>query len=205
MLDELKGFPPDEAISPSRVSGQLKHSRRSMEQPRPEKVAIVEELKERFDSSAAVLVTEYRGLKVSELEELRRELKAKGADIKVFKNTLVRIAASQSGNSVVEPLLEGPTALTFVKDDPAAIAKSLREFAKAKPALVLKGGLMGGKKLGVEETLALADLPSREVLLAQFAGALSAPMQKFASLLKAVPQNFAYALQALIDSKSEQG
>ncbi len=203
MLNELKGFPPDEAISPSRVSEQFMHSRRSMEQPRPEKVAIVEELKNRFGDSAAVLVTEYRGLKVAELEELRRELRSKGAEIKIFKNTLVRIAASQSGNSVVEPLLEGPTALTFVKNDPAAIAKSLREFAKTRPALILKGGLMGGKRLGVEETLALADLPSREVLLAQFAGALAAPMQKFAGLLKALPQNFAYALQALVE-KNEQ-
>lgn len=170
-----------------------------MDQPRPEKAAIVEELKGRMVDSTAVLVTEYRGLKVSDIEELRRELKTKDAEFKVFKNTLVRIAAKESGNEVGEPLFEGPTALTFVKSDPAAVAKSLRDFAKAKPALVIKGGFMSGKRLSLDDTLALADLPSREVLLARIAGGMAAPMQNFASLLNAVPRKFAYALSALIE------
>lgn len=168
-----------------------------MEHPRPAKVAIVGDLKSRLAQSTAVLVSEYRGLKVAELEELRKDLKSKGAEIKIFKNTLVRIAARESGNEVMEPLLEGPTALTFVSNDVAVIAKSLRDFARTRPALVIKGGLLSGKRLGVTETLALADLPSREVLLARLAGGFAAPMQNLAGLLNALPQNFAYALSAL--------
>ncbi len=172
-----------------------------MDNPRPEKVAIVDDLKKRLAESSAVLISEYRGLKVSELEALRRDLRAKGAEIKVFKNTLVRIAAREGGHEVIEPLLEGPTALTFVSDDAAVVAKSLREFARTQPALVIKGGLLGGKRLGVEETLALADLPSREVLLARLAGGFAAPLQSFAGLVKALPQNFAYALSALVEKR----
>jgi large subunit ribosomal protein L10 len=172
-----------------------------MENPRPEKVAIVDELKRRLGESSAVLISEYRGLKVSELEALRKELRSKGAEIKVFKNTLVRIAARESGHEVIEPLLEGPTALTFVSDDAAVIAKSLREFARTQPALVIKGGLLGGKRLGVDETLALADLPSRDVLLSKIAGGFAAPLQNFAGLVKALPQNMAYALAALVEKR----
>lgn len=175
-----------------------------MDNPRPEKVAIVNELKDRLGSSAAVLVSEYRGLKVSELEKLRKELRSKGSEIKIFKNTLVRIAVRESGNEAMESLLGGPTALTFVQSDAAEAAKTLREFSKTYPALVIKGGLLSGKKLNSDETLALADLPSRDVLLARFAGLLASPMQSFASLLKAVPQSFAYALSALVEKKSSE-
>ena len=175
-----------------------------MENPRPEKVVIVDELKERLQGSSAVLVAEYRGLKVSELEELRRELRSKDAEIKVFKNTLVRIAARESGNEVMEPLLEGPTALTFVHGDAAVAAKSLREFSKTRPALVIKGGVLSGRRIDANETLALAELPPREVLLARLAGGIAAPMQNFAQLLKAVPQSLAYGLSALVAKKSEE-
>lgn len=175
-----------------------------MENPRPEKVAIVQELKARLTQTQAVLVSEYRGLKVSELEQLRRELKAKGGEFKIYKNTLVRLAAKETGNDGLEAICEGPTALTFVSDDAAAIAKSLRDFSRNMPALVLKGGLLGGKVLSPSQTAALAELPSKEQLLAQFAGALSSPMVNFAGLLKAVPQNFAYAISGLIGKRQEE-
>lgn len=166
--------------------------------PRPEKVAIVDELKERFDSSSGVLLTEYRGLKVSELETLRRRLKENGAEYKIFKNTFVRFAAADKGLSDLLPLLEGPTGLTFIDGDAVEAAKAIREFSRENPELVIKGGMLGGDVLGAKDITALAELPSRDVLLAKIAGSLAAPMQKFAGLLQALPQNFAYVLAALI-------
>ena len=174
-----------------------------MDNPRPEKVAIVEELKDRFKSAQAVLVTEYRGLRVTDLEEIRRKLRDTGGEYKVFKNSLVRIAADQSGLSELDQLLVGPTGLTFVSGDVAEVAKSLRDLSKAKPALVIKGGVLSGKPIGAQAALALADLPSRDALLSQIAGVMAAPMRDFAGLLKALPQNFAYALSALVEKKSQ--
>ena len=173
--------------------------RREMERsPRPKKVAIVDELRERFDSSSAVLLTEYRGLKVSELESLRRRLRDNGGEYKIFKNTFVRFVANDKGLSDLVPLLAGPTGIAFVSTDAAAVAKAIRDFGRENPALVIKGGLLGEKIIDAKEITALAELPSRDVLLAKIAGGLAAPMQKFASLLQAVPQSFAYALSALI-------
>jgi large subunit ribosomal protein L10 len=172
-----------------------------MQSPRPEKVAVVEEVRERLGASSAALCTEYRGLAVFELESLRRALSATGADYKIFKNSLARRAAVESGFSVLEPYLIGPTGLVFVKDDVAAVAKTLRDFARVHPALVVKGGVIGTSPLDARDAAALADLPSRDVLLAQLAGALAAPMRQFAGLLKAVPQSLAYGIQALIDQR----
>jgi len=175
------------------------------ENPRPEKVAVVNEVKERLESSAAVLLTEYRGLKVSELAELRRALRTAGGDYKVYKNTLVRFAVRDLGLEGLEELLVGPTALAFVDGDAAAVAKALRDFSRTNPNLVLKGGMLGTKSLSADEARSLAELPSREVLLARFAGLLAAPMQQFAGLLQALPRNMAYGLQALIDQKVAGG
>ena len=172
-----------------------------MDNPRPEKVAIVEELNEKFASSPAVVLTEYRGLKVSELEALRRALAKAGGSFKVYKNTLVKFAADTAGLQSLAPLLEGPTALAFVESDVVEVAKVLREFGKANAALVVKGGVLGKSVVGGKEALSLADLPSREVLLAQFAGLLATPLRNMANLLNALPQNFAYALSALVDQK----
>ncbi len=177
-----------------------------MENPRPEKVARVAELEKYFSDADSVMLTEYRGLDVPALAELRTQLHAAGADYKIYKNTLVRIAARNAGLDLDE-LLTGPTAIAFVTGsadnaaDPAAAAKALRDFAKTHDALVLKGGLMDGATMSVDQLKALADLPSRDVLLAQFAGALQAPLAKFAALLAAMPTNLAYGLKALIDSK----
>jgi large subunit ribosomal protein L10 len=176
-----------------------------MDNPRPEKVAVVDEVRERLSSSTAVLLTEYRGLKVSEIAELRRNLRTAGGDYKVYKNTLVRFAVADLGIEGIDELLVGPTALAFVDGDAAAVAKALRDYGRTNPALVLKGGVLGSKALSADEAKALADLPSREVLLSRLAGGLAAPMQQFAGLLQALPRNMAYGLKALIDQKVAGG
>ncbi len=173
----------------------------SLREPRPEKVAVVDEVRARLASSNAAILTEYRGLQVKQLQELRRQLTAAGGEYRVFKNTLVRRAASGAGLEGIQPLLVGPTAIAFVDGDVAAVAKVLRDFARANPSLVVKGGLIGDSLIDARETTALADLPSREVLLAQFAGLLAAPMQRFAALLQALPLKFAYGLRALIEDR----
>jgi len=176
-----------------------------MENPRPEKVAKVAEVKQKFDESHTVLLTEYRGLDVPAIAELRRDLREAGGEYKIYKNTLVRLAAREAGADI-EALLTGPTAIAFVTTkadgspgDAAAAAKALREFSKKNAALVLKGGLLNGKVLDESQIKALADLPSREVLLARLAGGIAAPLQQFAGLLQALPRNLAYGLKALID------
>ena len=178
-----------------------------MENPRPEKVAVVDEVRERFERSSAALLTEYRGLDVTALGELRRSLRDAGGEYKVYKNTLVRFAVRNAGLDL-EELLTGPTAIAFVGERPdgepgdaVLVAKALRDFARTNPALVVKGGVMADKALSADEARALADIEPREVLLARLAGAFAAPMQQFAGLLQALPRNFAYGLQALIDDK----
>ena len=173
--------------------------------PRAEKVAVVDEVKSRLSSSSAALLTEYRGLKVGELAELRRTLRKAGGDYKIYKNTLVRFAVRDLGLDIDEKTLTGPTAIAFIEGDAAAVAKALRDYARTNANLVLKGGVLGSKALTVEETRALADLPSRDVLLAQLAGALQAPLTTFAGLLQALPRNMAYGLKALIDQKVAAG
>ena len=176
-----------------------------MENPRPEKVAVVDEVRERFTTSSAALLTEYRGLDVSALGELRRALRDAGGEYKVYKNTLVRFAAREAGLEIDE-LLTGPTAIAFVGERPdgeagdaVLVAKALRDFARTYPALVVKGGVMDSNPLSADDARALADVEPREVLLAKIAGAFAAPMQQFAGLLEALPRNFAYGLSALID------
>jgi large subunit ribosomal protein L10 len=170
-----------------------------MENPRPEKVAVVDEVRQRFTGSDAALLTEYRGLNVKALADLRRQLRPAGGEYKVYKNTLVRFAARDVGADDLEALLTGPTAIAFVNGDAAAVAKLLRDYARGNQNLVVKGGLLGTKVLTAAEVQALADLPSRDVLLAQVAGAFQAPLTKLAGLLQALPRNFAYGLKALID------
>jgi len=169
-----------------------------LENPRPEKVAVVDEVKDRLSGASAALLTEYRGLSVSSLAQLRRNLREVGGEMKVYKNTLVRFAARDLGLEIDE-LLTGPTAIAFIDGDPVNVAKALRDFAKTNPALVVKGGLLGDKTLTAAETQALAEVEPREVLLARLAGAMAAPMVQFAGLLQALPRNFAYGLKALID------
>jgi len=178
---------------------------------RSEKVAVVDEVREKFSASDAAVLTEYRGLDVPAMAELRRALRESGGEYKVYKNTLVRFAVEELGLEI-DDLLTGPTAIAFVGEqadgsagDPVGVAKALKEFAKANEALIIKGGLLDAKRLTAEEISALAEIAPREVLLAQLAGAMAAPMQQFAALLKALPQNMAYALQALIEQGGAPG
>lgn len=175
-----------------------------MENPRPEKVAVVEEVRGKLEAADAAVLTEYRGLNVSATAELRRALSAVGGEYKIYKNTLVRFAARDLGLEI-EDLLTGPTAIAFIDGDPVAVAKALKDFAKTNPALVIKGGLLGEKTLTEAEVKALAEVEPREVLLAKLAGAMAAPMQQFAGLLEALPRNFAYGLKALVDQGGAPG
>ena len=175
-----------------------------MDNPRAEKVAVVDEVRTKLSAAEAAVVTEYRGLSVAAISELRRALREAGGDYKIYKNTLVRFAARDLGLEIDE-LLTGPTAIAFVDGDAAAVAKALRDYAKANPNLVVKGGLLGSKVIDAASVNALAELPSREQLLSEIAGLFGAPMQQFASLLDAVPRSFAYALQALVDKGGNPG
>ena len=152
---------------------------------RPDKAAAVAELVEDFKSADATVVTEYRGLTVTSIKALRRSL---GADTKykVAKNTLVKIAAKEAGVEVDDALLTGPTAVAFVKGDSVAAAKSLKNFQKENPFLVIKGGVFEGKQVTTAEIMKLADLESREVLLAKLAGAMKASMAKAARAFDAL-------------------
>jgi len=175
-----------------------------MDNPRPEKVAVVNEVRERMEAADGALLTEYRGLTVAELAELRRELTAAGGDYKVYKNTLVRLAVADTPREGVSDLLTGPTAIAFVQGDVSAVAKALRDFARANPNLVVKGGVVGTSVMSAADINVLAELPSRETLLAQFAGALSAPLQQLAGLVQALPRNLAYGLSALLEQRQAE-
>ncbi len=176
-----------------------------MDNPRADKVAVVNEVKDRLEGSDGAVLTEYRGLTVGELAELRRELAAAGGDYKIYKNTLVRLAIADGPQAPIRDLLTGPTAIAFVQGDVSAVAKALRDFARSNPHLVVKGGMVGTGVLSAAEIEVLADLPPRDTLLAQFAGALAAPLQQLAGLVQALPRNLAYGLSALIDQRQAAG
>jgi large subunit ribosomal protein L10 len=171
-------------------------------EPRADKVAVVQEIIRKLNDSQAVFVSEYRGLSVAQLSTVRTALRPADAEHVVYKNTLARLAIREVGMDGLEEFLTGPTALTFVKGDIAGAAKALRDNAKTLPALVVKGGVLGDVQLSASDVAALADLPSREELLAMFAGALQAPLVKTAGLLQALPRNFAYGLSALIEKQA---
>ena len=177
-----------------------------MGEPKAEKVAIVAEVREKFQSSEAVVLTEYRGLNVTDLAVLRNAMRDAGGEYKVYKNSLVRFAAKEL-DLEIEELLVGPTAIAFTgtrpdgKDgDPVSVAKALANFSKDNENLVIKGGMLDGKLLTTDEIVALSKIAPREELLAKLAGGMAAPMQQMAGLLNAVPQKFAYALSALIET-----
>ena len=173
--------------------------------PRPDKVAVVDEVRERLEGSAATLLTEYRGLTVSQLAQLRARLREAGGEYKVVKNTLTAIAAKDAGYDVPAELLAGPTAVTFAAEDPAAVAKVLREFAKANPSLVVKGGILEGKVLNAAEAGQLADLPSRDELLATAAGMMQSLVAQPARLALASLSKVARLFAALQDKKEAAG
>lgn len=168
---------------------------------RTEKAAVVAEVREKFAASNSVIVTEYRGLSVGALANLRRALRPLGAEYKVYKNTLVKIAARDGDMAAVDSMVGGPVAIAFVNGEVSAVAKALRDFAKENTALKLMGAVVDGKAVDAKGVKALADLPSRDVMLAKFAGLLKAPMSNTAYLLSALPRKAAYGLKALVEQK----
>jgi large subunit ribosomal protein L10 len=177
-----------------------------MDNPRAEKVAVVDEVKERLSAADATVLTDYRGIDVPGMAQLRRSLREAGGDVKIYKNTLVRFAAKDLGLEI-DDMLIGPTALAFVEagedgtGDPVLVAKALRDFAKTNDNLEIKGGLLGDRLLTAAEVDQLAQIAPRDELLARFAGGLAAPLQKMAGLLEALPRNLAYGIAALIDDR----
>jgi large subunit ribosomal protein L10 len=172
---------------------------------RPEKVAVVDEIRTKLEESDAAVLTEYRGLTVHELADLRASLRPSGTQYKVFKNTLALRAIEGRGLDDIAGLFEGPVAIAFVHGDAAAAAKALRDFGRDHDALVVKGGLLGERVISPNEISALAELPSREVLLTQIAGLFQQPLTRAAGLFQAFPRNFAYGLKALIDQRVAGG
>ncbi len=164
--------------------------------PRPDKVTDVATLTDQFRNSSAAVLTEYRGLTVAQLKTLRRSL-GENATYAVVKNTLTKIATNEAGISSLDDLFAGPSAVAFVTGDPVEAAKGLRDFAKDNPALVIKGGVLDGKPLTAEEITKLADLESREVLLAKLAGALNASLSKAVYLFAAPLAQSARLIDAL--------
>jgi large subunit ribosomal protein L10 len=173
--------------------------------PRPDKVAVVDEVKSGLTGSVATLLTHYRGLTVTELAELRARLREAGADYRVAKNTLARRAAVDAGIEELTELLEGPTALVFCKEDPVAPAKALKAFAKDHPALVVRGGYLDGEVLDEAAAIKLADLASKEELLQQLVGLMYGALANTARLLQAPIEKQARLVQALIDAGGNAG
>ena len=167
---------------------------------RPDKAAAVAEITEQFASADAAVLTEYRGLTVKSLKEFRRAL-GENATYAVTKNTLSRIAAKQAGIEGLDEHLTGPTAIAFIRGDVATVAKGIRDFAKANPLLVIKGGVMDGRVLDADAVKKLADLESREVLLAKLAGAMNGNLAKAAGLFNAPLSGLARAVAGLRDQK----
>ena len=182
-----------------------------MGEPRAGKVAVVTEVKEKMEAADGILLTEYRGLDVPAMAELRQTLTPAGGEYKIYKNTLVKLAANELGIELDE-LLVGPTALAFVgekadgsKGDPAAVAKALKEYSKSNDALIIKGGVLDGKAISADEIKALADLPSRDQMLSEFAGAMESILGDFAGVLDSKLQEFVGVMDALIEKGGPSG
>jgi len=171
--------------------------------PNTEKISAVAEITEHFTRSSAAVITEYRGLSVKQVTQLRRAL-GRDTTYAVVKNTLTKRAAANAGVAIDDSLLVGPTAIAFVSGDPVEAAKGLRDFARANPLLVIKGGILDGKTLSAAEIGRIADLESREVLLAKLAGALKALPTRAAGLFQAPLAQMARLAKALEDKQSAE-
>jgi large subunit ribosomal protein L10 len=169
---------------------------------RNSKEALVAELAGQLASAKAAFLADYRGLNVEKVTQLRRDLRGSGAEYRVVKNTLLRLAAKGTSIECMSDLLEGPTAVAIVPQDPVAPAKVMSEFAKANAKFALKGGALGGKVLSADDVRALADLPSREVLLAKMLGSLNAPTTNFVGVLAAIPRSLVQVLAAIQEKKA---
>ena len=172
--------------------------------PTQAKAAVIDEITERFQKSSAAVLTEYRGLTVAQLTQLRRSLGA-GSSYAVVKNTLTKRAADEVGHSDLAPLLNGPPAIAFIEGDVVEAAKAIRDFARANPLLVVKGGVVEGRTVGPAEVTALADVEPREVLLAKLAGAMTGNLTKAAGLFQAPLSQVARLAAALQEKKPAEG
>lgn len=166
------------------------------------KAQVIADLAVKLASAKATFVADYRGLNVEQVNDLRGKLRNAGAEYQVVKNTLLHLAAKDTPQACLDPFLAGPTALAIAPKDPVAPAKVLSEFAKANAKFSLKGGALEGRALSVAEINALADLPSREVLLAKMLGSMSAPATNFVGVLAAVPRSLVQVLAAIQDKKA---
>ncbi len=174
---------------------------RELAMPRPEKVQAVTDIRERLEGAEAVFLTEYRGLSVKAVQDLRRALRASGADYKVVKMTLAKRAADDAGIVGLDEYLAGPTALAFANSDPVATAKALKDFAQSHEVFMLKAGLLSGNLLSPEEVSRLAEIESRDVLLAKIAGAAKAPLFKAAGMFASFTRDAASMFSQLMDKK----
>ncbi len=170
---------------------------------KPEKAAAVAEITERFREAQAAVLTEYRGLTMAQLTALRASL-GRETTYAVVKNTLTKLAAKQAGVDGLDDWLAGPTAIAFIKGDPVEATKGLRTFARTNPLLVIKGGLLEGRTLSAEQVNQIADLDSRDVLLAKLAGAMKAKTSQAAALFQAPLAQVARLAQALADKRTEE-
>ncbi len=170
------------------------------------KSGVIDDITSRLREAEASVLTEYRGLTVTDLANLRAALRPAAADYKIYKNTLARRAAADAGFADLAELLEGPVAIAFVRPDGDAVtaAKALRDFARGNPNLVVKGGMLGPRMLTVREIEALADVPPRTELLGRLANGFQAPLVKAAGLFQAFTRNFAYGLKAYIDKEESR-
>jgi large subunit ribosomal protein L10 len=175
----------------------------TLNKQRQKKEQVVAEIKEKLEQSSSVILTDYRGLNVSQVTKMRAELRQAGVEFKVLKNTLTSLAANEVGLSELDQYLEGPTALAFSQDDPVAPAKILIKYAKEFKKLEIKGGVLEGKVVDLEAVKSLADLPSREELLAQVLRGMQSPMAGFAGVLSGTLRNFVYVLDAVRQQKAE--
>jgi large subunit ribosomal protein L10 len=170
--------------------------------PNQEKLETVAELQQDVQSSNSLLMTDYRGLTVSEITQLRRKLRDAGSDYKVAKNTLLTIAVGDGAPAGLDQLLAGPTAVAFVKTDAVAAAKAIVDFAKDHKAMSVKGGLVEGRILGPEQITALSKVPPKEVLIAMMLGSMQAPITGLVGTLSGCLSNLVFTLQAVVDQKA---
>jgi len=165
------------------------------------KEALVAEFAEKVKAAKAAFLADYRGLDVEQANDLRNKLRAAGVEYRVIKNTLLRLASKDTGVECLDEFMNGPTAIALVMEDPVAPAKALIEFAKQNNVFELKAGALDGKLLAVNDIKALAELPSREELIAKMLGSMSAPATNFVGVLAAVPRSFVQVLAAIKDQK----
>ena len=175
-----------------------------MANPRKEKEAAIDMLRDKLENSRASVLTDYRGLTVEEMNDLRRKLREENIEFKVAKNTLTRIAAKEVGLEDINQYLEGPTAIAFGVDDPVVPAKILSQFAKDHKALEIKAGVLEGEVIALERVKALADLPSKEQLLGQIANAMQAPISNLVNVLQAPIRDLAMVVEALRGKKEQE-